>query len=129
MNIGIMCHSSFGGSARIATELAAELARRGHTVHLFTHTTPFGRWDHASRVRLHQAAVDGESDIHPATLYTDWSVQECEALVSQILHVNVSSGSGVVSQIPAGMVGIFILRSGPKSRSNRRHIHSRTGRR
>ena len=96
MNIGIMCHSSFGGSARIATELAAELARRGHTVHLFTHTMPFGRWDHASRVRLHQAAVDGESDIHPAMLYTDWSVQECEALVSQILHVIAAEGLDVL---------------------------------
>jgi N-acetyl-alpha-D-glucosaminyl L-malate synthase BshA len=96
MNIGIMCHSSFGGSARIATELAAELARRGHTVHLFTYTTPFGRWDHASRVRLHQAAVDGESDIHPAILYTDWSVQECEALVSQILHVIAAEGLDVL---------------------------------
>ena len=96
MNIGIMCHSSFGGSARIATELAAELARRGHTVHLFTRTTPFGRWDHASRVRLHRAAVDGESHIHPALLYTDWSVQECEALVSQILHVIAAEGLDVL---------------------------------
>jgi L-malate glycosyltransferase len=96
MNIGIMCHSSFGGSARIATELAVELARRGHTVHLFTHTTPFGRWDQDSRVRLHQAAVDGERDIHPAMLYTDWSVQECEALVSQILHVIAAEGLDVL---------------------------------
>ena len=96
MNIGIMCHSSFGGSARIATELAAELARRGHTVHLFTRTTPFGRWDHVSRVRLHRAVVDGESDIHPALLYTDWSVQECEALVSQILHVIAAEGLDVL---------------------------------
>src|SRR5438874_5839754 len=96
MNIGIMCHSSFGGSARIATELAAELARRGHTVHLFTRTTPFGRWDQASRVRLHRAVVDGESHIHPALLYTDWSVQEGEAFVSQILHVIATEGLDVL---------------------------------
>src|SRR5437763_1258624 len=61
MNIGSMCHASLGGSARIATELAAELARRSHTVHLFTRTTPFGRWDQTSRVRLHRAVVDDES--------------------------------------------------------------------
>jgi N-acetyl-alpha-D-glucosaminyl L-malate synthase BshA len=96
MNIGIMCHVSFGGSARIATELAAELARRRHTVHLFTRATPFGRWDQASRVRLHRAAVDGESHIHPALLYTDWSVQECEALISQILHVIAAEGLDVL---------------------------------
>jgi L-malate glycosyltransferase len=96
MNIGIMCHSSFGGSARIATELAAELARRGHTVHLFTRTTPFGRWNHASRVRLHRAVVDGENHIHPALLYTDWSVQECEAFVSQILPVIAAEGLDVL---------------------------------
>jgi N-acetyl-alpha-D-glucosaminyl L-malate synthase BshA len=96
MNIGIMCHASFGGSARIATELAAELARRRHTVHLFTRTTPFGRWDQASRVRLHRAVVDGESHIHPAMLYTDWPEGECEAFVSQILHVIATEGLDVL---------------------------------
>ncbi len=96
MNIGIMCHSSFGGSARIATGLAIELVRRGHTVHLFTRTTPFGWWDPASGVRLHWAVVDGESDIHPAVLYTDWSARECEAFVSQILYVIATEGLDVL---------------------------------
>ena len=41
LRIGILCHSSFGGSARIATELAIGLAKRGHIVHLFTGTLPF----------------------------------------------------------------------------------------
>jgi L-malate glycosyltransferase len=91
-----MCHSSFGGSARIATGLAIELVRRGHTVHLFTRTTPFGWWDPASGVRLHWAVVDGESDIHPAVLYTDWSARECEAFVSQILYVIATEGLDVL---------------------------------
>ncbi len=35
MRIGILCHDSFGGSARIATELASGLAKFGHQIHLF----------------------------------------------------------------------------------------------
>jgi L-malate glycosyltransferase len=96
MNIGIMCHSSLGGSARIAAGLAIELAQREHKVHLFTRTTPFGRWNSASGVRLHQAVVDGESDIHPAVLYTDWPIWERETLVSQILHVIATEGLDVL---------------------------------
>src|SRR5689334_24935341 len=53
LRIGIMCHSSFGGSARIATELAIGLAQRGHSVHLFARTLPFGYWDASNGVNLH----------------------------------------------------------------------------
>jgi L-malate glycosyltransferase len=96
MNIGILCHASCGGSARIATELAAELARRGHTMHLFTRTTPFGGWSDASGVRLHRAVPDGECAIHAAVLDTEWPAHDYEAFVSQILHVIAVDGLDVL---------------------------------
>ena len=91
-----MCHSSFGGSARVATRLAEELARRGHKIHLFARTTPFGEWDPASSVMLHTTMPDREADLHPASLYTDWPTEECRAFVSCVLDVIATDGLDVL---------------------------------
>lgn len=96
MRIGIMCHSSFGGSARVATNLAAELARQRHRVHLFTRTTPFGAWDYASGVILHKITPDREDDLHPASLYTDWPAEALQAFVSHVLDVIATEGLDVL---------------------------------
>ncbi len=34
LRVGLVCHSSVGGSVRVATSLAAGLAARGRAVHL-----------------------------------------------------------------------------------------------
>jgi N-acetyl-alpha-D-glucosaminyl L-malate synthase BshA len=96
MRIGILCHSSFGGSARVATRLAEELAERGHKVHLFARTTPFGEWNPASGVILHTMMRDREEDLHPASLYTDWPTEELEAFVACILDVIATEGLDVL---------------------------------
>ena len=41
MRIGIVCYASTGGSGIVATELAVELAHRGHDVHVLSTETPF----------------------------------------------------------------------------------------
>jgi N-acetyl-alpha-D-glucosaminyl L-malate synthase BshA len=43
MRIGILCYASVGGSGVVATELAHELAARGHYVHVLSSERPF-RW-------------------------------------------------------------------------------------
>ncbi len=43
MNIGMVCYASVGGSGVVATELAHELAVRGHRVHVISSEPPF-RW-------------------------------------------------------------------------------------
>ena len=96
MRIGIMCHSSFGGSARIATELAKGLAQRGHIVHLFTRTTPFGDWDATNNVILHSITLSAQDDLHRASLYTDWSVEESEAFLSKIMAVALTDGLDIL---------------------------------
>src|SRR5690242_6266799 len=84
LRIGIMCHSSFGGSARIATELAIGLAKRGHIVHLFARTLPFGHWDASSGVNLHIITSDNH---HPAELYVDWQDKEFEDYLSEVMKM------------------------------------------
>jgi N-acetyl-alpha-D-glucosaminyl L-malate synthase BshA len=38
--VGVVCFSTFGGSGVIATEIAIDLARRGHAVHVFSDELP-----------------------------------------------------------------------------------------
>lgn len=85
LRIGILCHSSFGGSARIATELAIGLAKRGHIVHLFARTLPFGHWDDSSGVNLHIITSQADNHLHPAELYIDWQAEEFEAYLSEVM--------------------------------------------
>ncbi len=90
LRIGIMCHSSFGGSARIATELAMGLAKRGHIVHLFARTLPFGYWDASSGVNLHIITSHNENNLHPAELHVDWQDKEFEAYLSEVMKIAAS---------------------------------------
>jgi len=87
MKIGIMCHSSCGGSTRIATELSKELSRRGHRVHLFTQTVPFGYCESSNGVILHTTTPEHKNNYHPTTLYTSWTAAEIEAFLNRILEV------------------------------------------
>ncbi|OGL78319.1 N-acetyl-alpha-D-glucosaminyl L-malate synthase BshA [Candidatus Uhrbacteria bacterium RIFCSPHIGHO2_12_FULL_54_23] len=41
LRIGITCYPTIGGSGIVATELGAELARRGHEVHFISYDPPF----------------------------------------------------------------------------------------
>ena len=90
LRIGILCHSSFGGSARIATELAVGLAKRGHIVHLFARSLPFGYWDSSSGVNLHIITYNTENNLHPAELYIDWQHDELEAYLSEVMKIAAS---------------------------------------
>jgi len=87
MRIGIMCHASFGGSARVATELAVGLADRNHQVHLFTRTLPFGRWDPSSGVRVHPAVPEWANHEHPARLVVNWSDTELNTFIADVIRV------------------------------------------
>jgi L-malate glycosyltransferase len=87
MKIGIMCHSGCGGSTRVATELAKELSRRGHSVHLFTQRVPFGYCNSANGVVLHTTTTEHKNNHHPAYLYTSWTDMEIEAFKNRVLEV------------------------------------------
>lgn len=96
MRIGMMCHASFGGSARIGIELAIALSRRGHHVHLFTHTTPFGRWTQQPHITLHTLHQSLADSLHPATLHTDWSAEDLQDYTEAIVRVIATEGLDVL---------------------------------
>jgi len=87
MNIGIICHANLGGSSRIAGELAIELSRRGHRMHLFSRTEPFA----AGRLRHHVALHSIFKSQGKTSLFSDlvveWPPWEVKALLDQVLRV------------------------------------------
>lgn len=96
MRIGILCHASFGGSARVATELGKELARRGHQIQLFSHTTPFGAWEDIPGIQLHPLWSEPIAGRHPAELYTRWQPEEVQAQVQCMLAVAQHEGLDIL---------------------------------
>jgi N-acetyl-alpha-D-glucosaminyl L-malate synthase BshA len=95
LRIGIMCHSSLGGSARIGAELASELSRREHVVHLFTRTAPFGRLPQPTNLHLHRARSSSAA-LAPGVLYREWGTDEYETQVAQIAEVAAGDGLDVL---------------------------------
>ena len=88
MRIGIMCHASFGGRARVATELAIGLAERNHQVHLFTRTLPFGEWERGRCVHVHTVVPEWANHEHPARLVTNWSETELNTFIAHVIRVH-----------------------------------------
>jgi N-acetyl-alpha-D-glucosaminyl L-malate synthase BshA len=89
MRIGIMCHASFGGSARVATELAIGLAEKNHQVHLFSRTLPFGRWDNSNGVCVHTVVPEWANGEHPARLVVNWPRTELQAFITHVMQVAI----------------------------------------
>ena len=96
MKIGMMCHASFGGSARVATELANALARHGHQIHLFSRSAPFDTRAKAEGITTHYLVPAREHGRHPATLHTAWSAWETQALLDKILRVIEADGLDIL---------------------------------
>jgi N-acetyl-alpha-D-glucosaminyl L-malate synthase BshA len=57
VRIGIVCYPTFGGSGVVATELAGQLGRRGHEVHLVSYAPPVRLEGFDEHVRHHEVAV------------------------------------------------------------------------
>lgn len=113
MRIGIMCLASLGGSARVATQLATQLARRGHRVHLFSRTTPFGSLNLADGVQLHTVKPSMEAEVHPARLDTNWSDDDFEAFLSNILNVVEGEGLDILHfhyAVPLAFLAVEVKR-------------------
>lgn len=57
MRLAVVCYPTYGGSGVVATELAIELARRDHEVHVVSYEAPF-RFDHGlPNLRFHPVEV------------------------------------------------------------------------
>jgi len=87
MRIGIMCHSSVGGSGRIAIGLASELARRGHRLHLFTRNLPNRTWVDYGGAVLHTIGPSDGDQRRPTELFAEWSAFDRRKLLYEIMEV------------------------------------------
>jgi len=54
VRIGIVCYPSVGGSGIVATELAKQLARRGHEMHIISSEIPFRLHEFWENIYFHQ---------------------------------------------------------------------------
>src|SRR5215831_10857674 len=86
MRIGVLCHSSLGGSARVGTELALGMAERGHHVHLFARSAPLHLRPGWPRMHLHPLA--GPAPV-TARLDANWSPEDLDALVGLVATVAI----------------------------------------
>jgi N-acetyl-alpha-D-glucosaminyl L-malate synthase BshA len=113
MRIGIMCLASMGGSASVATQLATQLAGRGHRVHLFSRTTPFGALNLANGVQLHMVKPSMDAEVHPAELDTNWPADDFEGFLSNILDVIAVEGLDVLHfhyAVPLAFLAVEVKR-------------------
>jgi L-malate glycosyltransferase len=95
LRVGIICHSSVGGSAKVATELAQELAERGHTVHVFSRSIPFSLPFSLTNLTIHSLLAESEATEHPARLYTNWTEKEQEDFISLLLKIILDENAGL----------------------------------
>lgn len=110
MKIGIMCHSSYGGSSRIAVDSALELSRRGHTVHLFTRTPPYLLPISGRGISCHALFKNQDNAEHPAHLKTDWPGDELERMAELIILTAKGQGLDIL-HIHYALPFIFIAQS------------------
>jgi N-acetyl-alpha-D-glucosaminyl L-malate synthase BshA len=86
LRIGMLCHDSVGGSARVAVELSSALARGGHEVHLFARRRPPGIGARADGITLHALNEAHEPHLAP-WLDVSWPPREIDALVRRVASV------------------------------------------
>lgn len=98
MKIGIICHPTYGGSGIVASELAKLLARRGHTVHLFSYTLPVRIPVGHENVFFHRVEVSA----YPLFRYPSYDLELAARLVEvarnhglEILHAHYAIPHGL----------------------------------
>ena len=79
MRIGIVCYPTVGGSGVVATEMAQELAQRGHEIHLLSYDRPGRLRRGISGLRFHQVQVSA----YPLFRYPPYDL----ALATRMLEV------------------------------------------
>jgi L-malate glycosyltransferase len=91
LTIGITCYPSVGGSGILASELGAELARRGHEVHFISYERPFRLPTEGERIYFHPVVIN-DYDLFKYPDYTlPLSVKMAEVsrdLKLDVLHVH-----------------------------------------
>ena len=98
MKIGTICHATLGGSSRIAVELCAEMAKRGHKSHLIAQTEPFGsrklRENGVSLSLIHNQVQASPSQ--RATLDACWNSKVFSQFLDHLLRIILAESLDIV---------------------------------
>jgi L-malate glycosyltransferase len=95
LRIALLCHPGFGGSARVAVELAACLGQRGHDVHLFARSAPFGGSAFPEEVTFHRLD-GGPAASAPGQLDVRWSASEIRRAADGLARILVQLSIDIV---------------------------------
>ena len=96
MNIGLMCHDSWGGSSAVALRLAGQLGLRGINVHLFTLCPPHMSADGLESVNRHCLYREWMEDRDPAELYTDWKPAQVRQYGDMVMDIALQNDLNVL---------------------------------
>ncbi len=110
MKIALMCHSSYGGSPRIAIDSAMELSRSGHDIHLFTRTPPYMLPSDTNGIYCNFIYNSNDKTDHPARLKTNWSADELEKTSNSIITTVINQGIDII-HVHYALPFIFIVKT------------------
>jgi N-acetyl-alpha-D-glucosaminyl L-malate synthase BshA len=83
LRVGLVCYPSQGGSGVVATELARELARRGHCAHVISYQLPFRLGGTGQKARENVAFHQVEVPMYPLFQFPPYGA----ALANKIVEV------------------------------------------
>jgi len=97
MRIGIICHASYGGSSKVAINLAAHLAMR-HTVHVFAIHKPHfcHNLEKLDNVIFHEITLPNALNWHPAELQLNWPDHLTELFLEKLLTVTAQENLDIL---------------------------------
>ena len=91
MRIGIVCHPTYGGSGVMATELGNFLAKKGHVIHVISHSMPVRLNPFHGNINFHEVYIDP----YPLFHHQPYEVALASAIVEtvkreklDVLHVH-----------------------------------------
>ena len=88
MRLAVVCYPTYGGSGVVATELAQQLARRGHRVHMVSYERPFRLDDSLPNLSFHRVEVSE----YPLFQYPPYSL----ALTNKLIELVEENGVEVI---------------------------------
>jgi N-acetyl-alpha-D-glucosaminyl L-malate synthase BshA len=114
VRIGIVCYASTGGSGIVATELAIELAGRGHEVHVLSTERPFRFPQDQARLRFHEVATPA----YPLFREPQYALSLATAIVqvSRQYHLDVVHAHYAVPHAAAAYLARQIMTAHPTDR-------------
>lgn len=97
MVIGIMCHTTLGGSSRIACALCLQLVNRGHVVHLFVRTAPLDyEFLEENGVKIHFLQRCYKTNLEQTTLDTEWDASLLRKYFMMLLEIAGNQGLDIL---------------------------------